>query len=81
MSSSIKQVNAGADVIGPEQTRLIHVSAAKGLQDVMKSNLGVRGTFKMSVWLDERETILLTSFFCVGSLSVSSGARRHLKAG
>ena len=45
--SAIKQVNPQADVIGSRHALLMNISAAKGLADVVKSNLGPRGTMKM----------------------------------
>ena len=47
--SAIKQVNPTADVIGTRHALLMNINAAKGLADVVKSNLGPRGTMKMLV--------------------------------
>lgn len=42
-------VNSKADVLKASQALAVNLNAAKGLQDVMKSNLGPRGTLKMLV--------------------------------
>lgn len=42
-------MNPNAEVVAKSQALLINVSAAKGLQGVLKSNLGPRGTLKMLV--------------------------------
>nr|CCA15232.1 unnamed protein product putative [Albugo laibachii Nc14] len=39
----------GGEAVGKSQALLVNVSAAKGLQGVLKSNLGPRGTLKMLV--------------------------------
>ena len=45
--SSLKVVNPNAQHNKGNQALFINISAAKGLQDVLKSNLGPRGTIKM----------------------------------
>ena len=47
--SAIKSVNPQADVIGSRHALMMNINAAKGLADVVKSNLGPRGTMKMLV--------------------------------
>eukprot|EP00490_Sorites_sp_Unknown_P000628 CAMPEP_0114651422 /NCGR_PEP_ID=MMETSP0191-20121206/8318_1 /TAXON_ID=126664 /ORGANISM="Sorites sp." /LENGTH=538 /DNA_ID=CAMNT_0001865601 /DNA_START=37 /DNA_END=1653 /DNA_ORIENTATION=+ len=42
-------VNSKADVLKAAQALSVNLNAAKGLQEVMKSNLGPRGTLKMLV--------------------------------
>jgi len=42
-------VNSKADVLKAGQALAVNLNAARGLQDVMKSNLGPRGTLKMLV--------------------------------
>jgi T-complex protein 1 subunit zeta len=42
-------VNSKADVLKATQALAVNLNAAKGLQEVMKSNLGPRGTLKMLV--------------------------------
>lgn len=42
-------MNPDAEIVAKSQALLINVSAAKGLQGVLKSNLGPRGTLKMLV--------------------------------
>lgn len=45
--SAIKSVNPNADVIGKSQALMMNINAAKSLQNVLKSNLGPKGTLKM----------------------------------
>eukprot|EP00162_Nutomonas_longa_P003946 comp14726_c0_seq1/m.21489 comp14726_c0_seq1/g.21489 ORF comp14726_c0_seq1/g.21489 comp14726_c0_seq1/m.21489 type:complete len:542 (-) comp14726_c0_seq1:164-1789(-) len=47
--SSIKTVNPNADVLRKQAALVMNITAAKGLQDVLRSNLGPRGTLKMLV--------------------------------
>lgn len=47
--AGVKTVNPGADVIGSKHALTMNVNAAKGLQNVLKSNLGPKGTMKMLV--------------------------------
>lgn len=47
--SAISLLNPKAEVARAAQALAINISAAKGLQDVMKSNLGPKGTVKMWV--------------------------------
>ncbi|RHY15646.1 hypothetical protein DYB25_008686 [Aphanomyces astaci] len=47
--SSVRTVNPNAEVVARSQALLVNVSAARGLQGVLKSNLGPRGTLKMLV--------------------------------
>lgn len=47
--SSINYVNKEADVIKSAQALQVNIQAAKGLQEVLKSNLGPKGTIKMLV--------------------------------
>merc|ERR1711935_1235010 len=47
--SSLQMVNANADIIRKAQALGININAAKGLQEVLKSNLGPKGTIKMLV--------------------------------
>jgi len=46
---SIKAVNPNADVIGKQHALMMNINAAKGLQNVLKTNLGPKGTMKMLV--------------------------------
>lgn len=46
---SIKLVNPKAEVAKAAQALQMNISAAKGLQDVLKTNLGPKGTMKMLV--------------------------------
>lgn len=45
--AAISLLNPKAEVARAAQALSINISAAKGLQDVMKSNLGPKGTVKM----------------------------------
>jgi T-complex protein 1 subunit zeta len=47
--ASVRHVNANAEVVGKATALLVNIGAAKGLQGVLKSNLGPRGTLKMLV--------------------------------
>merc|ERR1711935_521520 len=47
--SSLQLVNANADIIRKAQALGININAAKGLQEVLKTNLGPKGTIKMLV--------------------------------
>lgn len=45
--SAVKALNPKAEVARAAQALALNTSAAKGLQDVLKSNLGPKGTMKM----------------------------------
>lgn len=47
--SSVKTLNANAEVMGKQAALFMNINAAKGLYDVMKTNLGPKGTIKMLV--------------------------------
>jgi hypothetical protein len=47
--SSVKTLNAKAEVMGRGAALFMNINAAKGLHDVMRSNLGPKGTIKMLV--------------------------------
>lgn len=47
--SSLQYLNERADVIKKAQALAVNTNAAKGLQEVLKSNLGPKGTIKMLV--------------------------------
>jgi T-complex protein 1 subunit zeta len=49
MANATQVVNPGADVLKSGQAQLMNINAARGLQDVLKSNLGPKGTLKMLV--------------------------------
>lgn len=42
-------MNAKADIVRKAQALAININAAKGLQEVLKTNLGPKGTMKMLV--------------------------------
>ena len=48
-SSSLRSVNPNAEIMNKAAALFMNINAAKGLQDVMKSNLGPKGTIKMLV--------------------------------
>lgn len=60
--SAISLLNPKAEVARAAQSLAINISAAKGLQDVMKSNLGPKGTVKMWVLAHAILISSLTSF-------------------
>lgn len=45
--AAIKCVNPKAEVARHSQALAINISGAKGLEEVLKSNLGPKGTMKM----------------------------------
>lgn len=45
--SALQTVNPNADVIGTQHALMMNVQAAKGLQNVLCTNLGPKGTMKM----------------------------------
>jgi len=47
--SSLQYVNAKADIIRKAAALGVNINAAKGLQEVLKTNLGPKGTIKMLV--------------------------------
>lgn len=49
MATAAKLVNPNAEVVAKDDALAVNVAAAKGLQNVLKSNLGPRGTLKMLV--------------------------------
>ena len=46
---SVRVLNPNAEVLNKSAALHMNINAAKGLQDVLKSNLGPKGTIKMSV--------------------------------
>ena len=47
--SSVKTLNKNAEVMGRGAALFMNINAAKGLLDVMRTNLGPKGTIKMLV--------------------------------
>ena len=45
--AAVKSLNPKAEVARAAQALQVNISAARGLQDVLKTNLGPRGTMKM----------------------------------
>lgn len=70
--SAISLLNPKAEFARAAQALAINVSAGKGIQDVMKTNLGPKGTMKMYVFLYFHSKSILVLFclitFCSESL-------------
>jgi T-complex protein 1 subunit zeta len=49
MTSRLKEVSPNAEIVSTAAALAVNVSAAVGLQNVLKTNLGPRGTLKMLV--------------------------------
>jgi len=47
--SSLQLLNSKADQLKKHQALNMNINAAKGLQDVLKTNIGPKGTLKMLV--------------------------------
>merc|ERR1711920_727624 len=47
--AAVQQVNQHAETMGAQAALFMNINAAKGLLEVMKTNLGPRGTIKMLV--------------------------------
>ena len=45
--SSLQFLNTKADLLRRSQALAVNINAAKGLQEVLKTNLGPKGTMKM----------------------------------
>ena len=45
--SSLQFLNTNADLLRRSQALAVNINAAKGLQEVLKTNLGPKGTMKM----------------------------------
>ena len=46
---SLKSINPNAELMNADAALFMNINAAKGLQDVMKTNLGPKATIKMLV--------------------------------
>lgn len=46
---SLKSINPNAELMKTDAALFMNINAAKGLQDVMRTNLGPKGTIKMLV--------------------------------
>ena len=57
--SSLKILNPNAEHSRSVQALVMNIGAAKGLQNVLKSNLGPRGTIKMYVAREAGRDLLL----------------------
>jgi T-complex protein 1 subunit zeta len=49
MSTRLHEVSPNAEIVSRAAARAVNVAAAAGLQNVLKTNLGPRGTLKMLV--------------------------------
>ena len=49
--SNVQYLNPKAEVLKKIQALAMNINASMGLQDVMKSNLGPKGTLKMYLFL------------------------------
>lgn len=49
MGSRLQELSPNAEIVSKAQARAVNVAAAVGLQNVLKTNLGPRGTLKMLV--------------------------------
>lgn len=47
--TGVQSLNANAEVMNRQAALFMNINAAKGLEDVMKTNLGPKGTIKMLV--------------------------------
>ena len=57
--SALESINPNADLISGNQALTVNISAAKTLQDILKTNLGPRGTLKMYAVGLEKEWVRL----------------------
>ena len=62
--AAISMLNPKAEVARASQALAVNISAAKGIQEVLKSNLGPRGTMKMLVSGAGKSEILLKLVHC-----------------
>ncbi len=49
MSSRLQDLSPNAEIVSKDAALAVNIAAASGLQNVLKSNLGPRGTLKMLV--------------------------------
>jgi hypothetical protein len=49
MSSRLQELSPNAEIVSKQAALAVNIAAATGLQNVLKSNLGPRGTLKMLV--------------------------------
>ena len=68
--TGVTSLNANAEVMGRQAALFMNINAAKGLEDVMKTNLGPKGTIKMLVSGAGGATSALSPFdtgtICIG---------------
>jgi len=57
--AAISLLNPKAEFARAAQALAVNISAAKGIQDVMKTNLGPKGTMKMYVSTHSRVVMIL----------------------
>ena len=59
---SLRVLNPIAEVLNKSAALHMNINAAKGLQDVLKSNLGPKGTIKMYLYFFLSHTHFLSDF-------------------
>lgn len=63
--AAISLLNPKAEVARAAQALAVNITAAKGIQDVMKTNLGPKGTMKMYVSGCVRKVAHNLTFLCL----------------
>lgn len=61
--AAISLLNPKAEFARAAQALAVNISAAKGIQDVMRTNLGPKGTMKMYVYLFSRANLTIYHLF------------------
>lgn len=61
--SSLQSLNQNAETLKQPAAQAMAVGAAKGLHEVMKTNLGPKGTVKMLVGGAGGKSVLVLNFF------------------
>lgn len=67
--AAISLLNPKAEFARAAQALAVNISAAKGIQDVMKTNLGPKGTMKMYVYLSSRVNFRSIQFNSLNELN------------
>lgn len=60
--SGVKVLNPNSEVSRRDQALQLNLAAAKGLQEVVKTNLGPKGTYKMYALIDPQNPPIFFSF-------------------
>ena len=66
--SAIKILNPKAEVARAAQALAINIAAAKGLQDVLRTNLGPKGTMKMYAQNYKMNNFFTLMFIIIASI-------------